>query len=222
MSECTTTASPKTHPMTHDSARKIRLKNEIATFTGPPDSGKSNLVKYLLRLPEYRRHLVYDSLFGYDPDELNVIRPPSRETKWRRYKEGNPELNQAVDRFVLTERENRPHYFIVDEAGRLLPNQKPEGEAMGELNDFNAHYGISVWVIGQRFAQINSDFTNKATHHFVMDYKGRNDKRALRDINEDLPEAIEETSRYGFVYSGKGGDLIKFGPVGEVGKKGRL
>jgi len=226
MNGCIILALPKTRPMTHDNdsnrMQTINLKNEIATFTGPPDSGKSNLVKYMLRLPEYRRHLVYDSLFGYDPDELHVIRPPSRETKWRRYDEGNPELNQAVDKFVLTETENRPHYFVIDEAGRLIPNQKPEGEAMGELNDFNAHYGISVWVIGQRFAQINSDFTNKATHHFVMDYKGRNDKRALRDIHEDLPEALEETSQYGFVYSGKGGDLRRFQSVPEVGKKRML
>lgn len=207
-------------------ARKISLSNEIITFTGPPDSGKSNLVKWLLRQPAYRSHLVYDPLFGYDPESLNVIRPPSTETKWRRYERGNPELNQAVDEFILTADETfRPSYFVVDEAGRLLPEGKPEGAAMGELNDFNAHYGISVWLIGQRFAQINSDFENKATHHFVLGYKGKNDKRTLQDIHEGLPESLDTIKAkdpYGFAYVGPNGDLRTFRRVPEVGHKAGL
>lgn len=201
---------------------EISLKNEIVIFTGPPDSGKSNLVKYLLSLPEYKSHLVYDPLFGFDPDTHNVVRPPNRDTKYRRYGEGNPELNRAVDKFVLTEEGQRPEVFAIDEAGRLLPSGKPEGEAMGELNDFNAHYGISVWVIGQRYSQINTDFENKATHHFVMGYQGKNDKRALRDVHENLPDYLDRTSQYGFTYVGKNGQIRNFEPVPEMDDKGEL
>jgi energy-coupling factor transporter ATP-binding protein EcfA2 len=202
---------------------QIKLADEIVTITGPPDSGKSNLVKYLLTLPQYQSHLVYDPLFGFDPDIHNVIRPPDRSTKYRRYEEGNPELNKAVDEFILTRKDKwRPSYFIIDEAGRLLPNQKDEGSAMGELNDFNAHYGISVWLIGQRLAQLNSDFENKATHHFVMGYKGKNDKQALSDIHENLPEYVQKTSRYGFTYVGKNGEIANIKPVDIVGEKGEL
>lgn len=205
---------------------EISLRDSIVTFTGPPDSGKSNLVKYLLRQEAYRRHLVYDPLFGYDPEALNVIRPPSRATKYRRYEHGNPELNNAIDEFVLVPEDKRPSYFVVDEAGRLLPNQKPEGEAMGELNDFNAHYGISLWVVGQRHAQINSDLSNKATHHFVCGYKGRNDRQALRDLHRDLPEALDRAKeRYGqfaFAYTGPNNSLEVFRPVEKVGSKAGL
>lgn len=204
----------------------IRLENQIVTFTGPPDSGKSNLVKVLLRLEEYRSHLVYDPLFGFDPEEVNVIHPPNRETKWRRYEHGNPELNEAVDKFVLVEADHRPDYFVLDESGRLIPNGKDEGSAMGELNDFNAHYGIGVWVIGQRLAQINSDFENKATHHFVMGYKGKNDRQALRELHKDLPEALDAAKQhygeYAFAYTGPNNDLRIFEPVPEVGSKGML
>lgn len=205
----------------------INLRNNIVTFTGPPDSGKSNLVKHMLRLPAYRNHLIYDPLFGYDPDALNVIRPESKKTKYRRYEDGNPELNQAVDEFVLRkDPKKRPDIFVIDEAGRLLPNQKPEGEAMGELNDFNAHYGISVWIIGQRLAQINSDFTNKATHHFVMGYKGRNDRDALRDLHRRLPDALDHAKQafgpWAFAYTGPNNTLKVFRPVPEVGSKAGL
>jgi len=205
---------------------KITLKGEIVTFTGPPDSGKSNLVKYLLTLDMYASHLVYDCFFGFDPEKHNVIRPPNKDNKWRRYEHGNPELNRGVDEFVLgPPPSKRPEIFTVDEVGRLLPEGKPEGEAMGELNDFNAHYGIGVWLIGQRHTQMNSDFENKATHHFVMGYSGKNNKRNLKDLHENAVEAldrIKEIDPYGFIYVGPNNTLRAFTSVPEVGEKGMV
>jgi len=204
----------------------VSLRKNIVTFTGPPDSGKSNLVKYLLTLPHYQRHMVYDPLFGFDPETHNVVRPPNKETKWRRYEHGNKALNEAVDRYVLTKKsELKPKYFIVDEAGRLLPNGKFEGSAMGELNDFNAHHDISVWLVGQRLAQLNSDFENKATHHFVMGYKGKNDREALRELHADLPDALDrvkEWDPFGFAYAGPNNELRVYRSVPEVGDKSML
>jgi len=201
----------------------MKLENKIVIFTGPPDSGKSNLVKYMLTMPQYRKHLVYDPLFGFDADEHNVIRPPNRDTQWRRYEKGNPMLNQAVDEFVLgPEQKYRPDYFVVDESGRLLPNKKPEGSAMGELNDFNAHYGIGLWLIGQRLAQINSDMENKATHYFVMGYQGKNDRNHLKDVHTDLPETLDSTSKFGFVHVGPNNNIHRVEPVPEMNEKGVL
>jgi hypothetical protein len=206
---------------------QIEMVDNIVTFTGPPDSGKSNLVKYLLRQDPYANHMVYDPLFGFDEERLNVIRPPDTSTKWRRYEEGNPALNQAVDEFVLRKDEaKRPEYFVIDESGRLLPMGKPEGSAMGELNDFNAHYGIGVWLIGQRLAQLKTDFENKATHHFVMGYKGKNDRQALKDLHRDLPEAIDRAKQkwgeFAVAYTGPNNTLMTFPPVPETGEKGGL
>lgn len=208
----------------------IELTGDIVTITGPPDSGKTNLARYMLQLPEYARHLVYDPLFGFDPEVYNVIRPPKLAYKYRRYEEGNPELNKATDRFVLgPEPEKRPAYFAIDEAPRLLPNHKDAGPAVGELSDYNAHIdlgrgeqGIGVWLMGQRFAAMNSHFENKATHNFVMGYKGKNDRETLKEIHPAAPkvlDAVKQVDRFGFIYVGKNNTLRAFTRVEEVGEK---
>lgn len=207
----------------------INLRRDMVCIIGPPDSGKSNLAKFLLSQPQYRRHLVYDPLHGFDSKEYNVIRPPTEDYKWRRYEEGNPELNRAVDRFILdAPPEKRPAYFVIDEAARLLPLHQEEGPAMGNLNDFNAHIdlgdnqGMSVWLLCQRFAQLNADFENKATHYFVMGFGGKNDKDALNKVHDDLVDMLHQTKEYGFVYVGPNGMIRKFDPVEKMGEKAKI
>ena len=189
----------------------IKLEDKIACFVGPPDSGKTSLARYLLTLPEYRSHLIYDPLGGFDPELFNVVRPP-KETKYRRYQEGNPELNHAVDRFITgVEPKLRPRYFVVDEAGRLLPNGKPEGGAVGEINDFNAHLNLGLWIIGQRLQQLNSDLKNKATYYFITGYSGKNDKNYLDDIHEEASNYVNnQKSRYDFTLIGPNGQIDNY------------
>lgn len=204
-------------------ANGISLEKDIVVIVGPPDSGKSNLAKYLLSLPQYRSHLVYDPLFGFDENMYNVVRPPDKSTQYRRYEEGNKHLNIACDKFIIDPpKEKTPKYFAIDECGRLLKNGKPEGDAMGELNDFNAHYGVGIWLMGQRLAQLNTDFENKATHYFVTGYQGKNDRRALKDIHEDLPEYLDATQQFGFTYVGKNNTIMNFRPVDKMNDKSQL
>lgn len=202
-------------------AKGIELADNFVVVVGPPDTGKSNLVKHLLRLDEYRKHLVWDPLYGFDPEEVHVVRPPTKAYRYRRYEEGNPELNKAVQKFVLDQTPTkRPDYLVIEECGRMLPNGQPEGPAIGELNDYNAHYGVSVWLLGQRLAQINTDLENKATHYFVTGFQGKNDKQAFRDIHEELPERLEEAKKedpYAFAYAGSNGVLRIFESVPVTG-----
>lgn len=208
----------------------ISLHRDITVIIGPPDSGKSNLAKYLLSLDPYKRHLVYDPLFGFDPDDYNVIRPPTNDYKWRRYELGNPELNKAVDKFVWdTKPKFRPEYLVVDEAARLLPLSQDEGPAMGNVSDFNAHIdlgnghmGMGLWLLCQRFAQLNTDLENKATHYFIMGFGGKNDRQAIKKIHPDIIDYIQDLEEYEFVYVGPNGVIRKFGPVDKMGEKAKI
>ena len=112
--------------------------------------------------------------------------------------------------------------FRSDEAGRLLPNHKDEGGPMGELNDFNEHYGVGVWLLAQRHTQINTDFENKATHHFITGYKGKNDKRNLDDLHENAQEYVDAQSEYGFTYIGPNGKIQNFAAIEPFGEKSML
>lgn len=207
----------------------INLRRDIVCIIGPPDSGKSNLAKYLLSLNPYRRHLVYDPLFGFDPTEYNVIRPPSKDYKWRRYEQGNPELNKAADKFIFNAPpDKRPSFFVIDEAARLLPLAKDEGPAMANISDFNAHIdlgdrqGMGVWLLCQRFAQLNTSLENKAVHYFIMGIGGKNDTDAVKKIHPDIIPALQSAKDYGFVYVGPNESLRVFNPVDKMGEKARI
>lgn len=207
----------------------INLRRDITCFIGPPDSGKSNLVKYLLSLDPYRRHLVYDPLFGFDPGDYNAIRPPTNDYKWRRYEDGNPELNKAVDKFIFdAPPEKRPSFFGIDEAARLLPLAKDEGPAMANISDFNAHIdlgdtmGMGVWLMCQRFAQLNTSLENKANHYFIMGVGGKNDRQAVKQLHPEVMDALQQTKDFGFVYIGPNESLRVFNPVDKMGEKARI
>lgn len=207
--------------------REVEVGRAMCCIYGPPDSGKSNLAKWFFRRDDFRSHLVYDPLYGWDSDTYNLVRPPARESRYRRYEEeGNDELNLAVERFILDrEPENRPAYFVIDEAGRLLPNQKDPGSAMSDLIHFNSHFGVGVWYIAQRPSELNTDAESKSLYYFVMGYRGRSDRRALRDIHSALPDLLDrakdELGDYAGVAVGPNRRIAPFLPVENVSAGGK-
>lgn len=206
----------------------IRTEGKMVCVFGPPDSGKSNLAKYVFSRKEYRRHMIYDPLYGWDPEKYNLIRPPSRASRYRRYEAaGNDELNKAVDNYILDSPPGgRPKYFAIDEAARLLPNGKDPGGAMLDLLDFNAHYNVSVWFLAQRPAQLNTDAENKSAYYFVLGFQGKNDRDALKSIHADLPARLEAAKRefgaFAGVVVGPNNSIAPFRPVPEMGAKGMM
>lgn len=173
---------------------RIDVGRSMCCVFGPPDSGKSNLAKYIFSRKDFRSHLVYDPLYGWDEEEYNLVRPPESAPEYRRYEEsGNDHLNAAAERFILDHpEEDRPNYLVVDEAGRLLPNQKNPGSAMSDLIHFNAHYNVGVFYIAQRPSELNTDAESKSLYTFVMGYRGRSDRRTLKEIHSELPAVLEK------------------------------
>ena len=112
--------------MSDQEAPSVDLNPAIVNIYGPGTSGKSNFIKYLLSSPRYSRHLVFDPMQEYDPDEYNVYRPDKVE-----YEGGNAELNMVVKDALSWPRAIRPRYLVVDEAANFLPaGNKPIGGQM--------------------------------------------------------------------------------------------
>lgn len=193
----------------------MRFENSIVTVYGPPGSGKTNYIKWLLRQPQYRRHIVFDPMKEYDSGEYNVFRPSSR-----RYDDGgNAELNDLIDDMVISAPGDvRPKFIVVDEANRVIPNRKDPGPAVADLIDFNRHFGVSLITIARRPTQLNTDLENLANHIFIFGGRGKNDYRSYADIHRDLPEAIEEKEQYEPVYVSGDGDLRIFDKVPSLGE----
>ncbi len=199
---------------------KIKFSGNIVCVFGPPGSGKTNWMKWLFRRNAYSRHIIYDPMHEYDPNRYNVARPP-RSTAYRRYETGNDELNKTVDELIMASPPAiRPRYFVIDEANRLLPNNKPPGEAAQDLIDFNRHYepGITLFALCRRPAQINTDLENLASYYVCFGYQGKNDRRAYGDIHVDLVDALDEKDRYGPVVVGQDNEISTFEPVDYLGE----
>lgn len=196
---------------------EVEVGRNMVCIFGPPDSGKSTLAKWLFQRDDFRSHLVFDPLYGWDSERYNLIRPPEG-ARYRRYEHGNEELNAAVDRFVLDQPpRQRPAYLVIDEAGRLLPSQQPPGESMSDLLHFNAHLNVGVFYISQRPAELNTDAESKSLYYFILGYSGRTDRRALRDLHGDAPDLLDHAKdsygEYAGVVIGPNRRIAAFPPV---------
>lgn len=197
------------------SSTDLRLRDSIITVFGPPGSGKTNFMKWLLRQPQYRRHIVFDPMKEYDSGEYNVYRPSGR-----RYDDGgNAELNDLIDDMVISAEEAvRPRFVVVDEANRTIPNRKDPGPAVADLIDFNRHFATSLVAVARRPSQLNTDLENLSNHIFVFGGRGKNDYRSYSDTHRDLPQALEEKEQYQPVYVSSEGDLRIFDSVPNLGE----
>lgn len=199
----------------------LELAEQIVVVLGPPDSGKTNFVKTVFGKEPYRRHWIYDPLREYDSSEYNVVRPSNR-----RYDGGNEELNQTIDDAIFAQPEAlRPRYLVIDEANRTVPNNKEPGEAMQDMIDFNTHFapGIGLWVVARRPAQLNTDLMELYDEMFIFGLRGRNDKRAYRDmVSEELVEQLDAKEKFEFVHVDGEGDTTLFEPVPYQGEKVKI
>lgn len=202
----------------------IELNGKLVCVFGLPNTGKTNFLRHILRLPPYRRHLIIDPVKDYPTDEYVVYRP---NTRYHSSEGGNldKEANEVVDHFINNSNKAlRPRYIVIDEANRVLPNQKTIPPAFKDLIDMNTHFDPPMTLIAacRRPAKIHSDLEEIANHFFIFSQGGRNDERNYADIASELPEVLENKEPYEFAHVDSNRNVTLYSPVPDMGEKGRI
>lgn len=165
----------------------MELTNKRFCIFGLQGSGKSVLVKYILR--NTKSSIVYDVLKEHQG--LNRYIATHRQVKKHYY--ADPaiiELNNFVNWVVIGSRLIR--MFILEEANRYCPPKpNPLPASILDLNDFQRHDKIAFGSVARRPVQLNSDLVELAHYLFIFNLVGKNDTQYLESIAEGLGEAVK-------------------------------
>jgi len=184
----------------------INLKAKRAMIFGIQGSGKSVLLKYLLRCVP--NHYVYDTLLEHSG--YNRYKPTHSQ-------KGNlqlaqQELNLFVNKVILKE---KPDLFAIDEINRYVkPNPSPLPDSIMKLNDWNRHYGIGFIGIARRPTQVHSDLVELSHYLFFFRVGWRLDCEYLNQIREGLGDKVAQLPQYHFYFlANETGELKLMRPV---------
>lgn len=169
---------------------------------GLPDSGKSTLASFILN--SYGQGaFVYDTLHEYKAEPYDSYSPNDR------YSTGELE---TVIRAVL--KAGRYQLLVIDEANRFCPSKPaPLPQAVADLNDWRAHYGLAVGFIARRPVQLNQDLTELSHYLFIFNLKGKNDIAYLNDLAAGLGDMVSTLAPYHFVVVDSLRNYEVFSPV---------
>jgi len=180
----------------------LDLNSKSFCIFGLPDSGKSTLASYVLN--SYgSAAFIYDTLNEYAGEPYDSYSPDNRY---------DPAELEAVTRNILSSR--RYSMFVIDEANRFCPSKPaPLPQAIADLNDWRAHYGIAVGYIARRPVQLNQDLTELCQYLFVFQLDGKNDTQYLNNLCNGLGDMVTNLPAYHFVVYHKGSGFEMYNPV---------
>ena len=196
----------------------VTLKQSHTMVFGLKSAGKSNFVQWLLQAhPEmYQAHLIYDVCREHE--SLNRYIPTHR-----RGDEAKEEMNQVLERMVLSmDRKRRPELVGIEEVSRFCGPRSPPPEALYDLIDLNRHYGVGLFGVARRPAQVHTDMVELAENLIIFQLTGKNDYRRLEEEVEGLGDAVRDLDPYEFVYVGPSREYWTCSPVPEMDTTGKL
>lgn len=204
---------------------EIEIFGKIVCVFGHPDTGKTNFLRWLLSLPQYRRHCIFDPVKDYPTGDYTVYRPDSRYHS-SEGGQADKELNELVDKLINDVGKSlRPRVVVVDEANRPLAHGQPLPPAVRDIIDFNTHYDPPITFVTacrRPAGQMNAEVIELATEFFILSAGGKNDRSHYANIHVDLPDALEAKGEFEVAYAKKGGKCGIFSPVKDMGEKGRI
>jgi len=178
------------------------LENKAFCLFGLPDSGKSTLANYILN--RYGASaFVYDTLHEYPAEPFDSYRPNDQY--------GVPELESIIRAAMNC---GRYSLIVIDETNRFCPSKPvPLPQAVADLNDWRAHYGIAAGYIARRPVQLNQDLTELSHYVILFKLDGKNDVQYLNDLYIGLGEAVFQLPKYHFIVYTKGEGYQAYPPI---------
>jgi len=193
----------------------IDLNNGIVNLYGPGESGKSNFCRYLFDKPQYHRHIIYDPMKEYDPDNYNVYRPD----KINYDNGGNDEVNEFLEYIFSLPPSLRPRYILFDEAANYIPGgNKPMGQHVSELAYHNTHMkpGVTMLTSNRHITDLNGTIREMYSDMFVFGLRGSNSIRQADNLSNGLSDAVEQSGQYEFIHVNQQGDKRHFTKVPDM------
>jgi len=185
----------------------IILDNKRCVFFGLMGSGKTELVKHVLR--STKSHLVYDPLNEYNGFTRYV--PDDRQSV--------SELNDLVEGMVIPQ---KPRLFIIDEANKYIrpkPQALPSGIA--DLNDLSRHWDIAWGAVCRRPTQFHTDIVELAHYLFIFPLHGKNDRHYLNDLKAGLGDTVDSLPEHYFAVVSELREILVHAPLEINGKAAR-
>jgi len=178
------------------------LENKAFSLFGLPDGGKSTLVCYIAN-QFGSAAFVYDTLSEYPPEPFDSYAPKDQYSV---------EEMESVIRAAM--RSRRYKLIVIDEANRFCPPKPaPLPQAVADLNDWRAHYGIAAGYIARRPVQLNQDLTELSQYIISFGLKGKNDIKYLNDLSAGLGDAVSQLGPYQFVVMDQLRNYQVFNPI---------
>ena len=178
------------------------LMDKAFCLFGLPDGGKSTLANYIMS-QFGPAAFCYDTLHEYPDTPFDSYRPGDQYSI--------PELEDMIRAAM---RSRRYKLIVIDEANRFCPSKPtPLPQAVPDLNDWRAHYGIAAGFIARRPVQLNQDLTELSHYIICFGLKGKNDIAYLNDLSAGLGDTVQELGLYQFVVMDSQRNYQVFDPI---------
>lgn len=187
--------------------KDIDLNGKHFMTFGKKNTGKSYFNNWLMSRTS-GNYAIFDPLHehtDYGDDDL-CFRPTSTRGE---------EAHEQLGDFLTYVVENRDHYDFVwiDEINRFHGKGGTLDGPIGDVTDFNAHYGMGVGGIARRPVQVHTDLRDLADFTFVFRLNGVSDVRTLDDMARGLGERAASLDQREFIILFPDGSYRKADPI---------
>jgi GTPase SAR1 family protein len=166
------------------------------TICGLAGSGKTTYLKSQIG----NKSIIFDPLREFKKG--HIFRPSNRVNPVEEYERI---LYQEIIKPWEKEKKQPYEDLIIDEANRPYPNKIPLPPMMANINDFNRHYKLNVFLVCRRLSQLNTDLVELSHKLIIYKQTGTNDLRRLDAIIEGAGDQVKTLKKYHYleIYEGE-------------------